>query len=71
MEIRMRDNGGRRFGMDRREFSYTLHVPVRREDENRRTARIEETGSTREAAFMGEDTWMKHGMFAFFMRACR
>jgi hypothetical protein len=31
------DNGGRRLGVDRREFSYTLHIPERRQDEDRRT----------------------------------
>jgi hypothetical protein len=36
VEIRMRDNGGRRCGVDRREFDYTLHIPERRERKDRR-----------------------------------
>jgi len=30
------DNGGRRSGGDRRNYSYTLHIPERRKGENRR-----------------------------------
>jgi hypothetical protein len=36
VESRIKDNGGRRFGTERREFSYTVHVPERREGEDRR-----------------------------------
>ena len=31
------DNGNRRFGIDRREFSYTVHLPERRSNKNRRS----------------------------------
>ncbi|MFW9906044.1 MAG: hypothetical protein ACFFFH_17105 [Candidatus Thorarchaeota archaeon] len=31
------DNGGRRSGMDRRQFSYTAHIPERRSGEDRRS----------------------------------
>ena len=33
----LRDNGGRRSDIDRRQFSYAGHVPERREGEERRT----------------------------------
>ena len=38
-EIKMvlRDNGGRRLGINSREFSYTNHVPNRRTQEDRRS----------------------------------
>jgi len=31
------DNGGRRFGFERRQFSYFLHIPERRSGIDRRT----------------------------------
>jgi hypothetical protein len=31
------DNGGRRLGVDRRQFSYTNHIPDRRQGHDRRT----------------------------------
>ena len=31
------DNGGRRSGIERRRFSYAIHVPERRSDEDRRS----------------------------------
>jgi hypothetical protein len=31
------DNGNRRFGIDRREFSYTAYLPERRSDKDRRS----------------------------------
>ena len=31
------DNGGRRSGTDRREFSYTSHIPERRSGKERRS----------------------------------
>ena len=36
MEQDLRDNGGRRSGVDRRKFSYTGHIPERRAGEDRR-----------------------------------
>ncbi len=33
----IRDNGGRRLGIDRRQFSYDLHIPERRSSEERRS----------------------------------
>ncbi|MCK5506356.1 MAG: hypothetical protein KAJ10_14425 [Thermodesulfovibrionia bacterium] len=36
MIIALVDNGGRRLGIDRRQFSYTSHIPNRRLDEDRR-----------------------------------
>jgi len=31
----MVDNGGRRLGVDRRQYSYTGHIPARRSDDRR------------------------------------
>ena len=31
------DNGGRRSGIDRRQFSYAVHIPERRTEEERRS----------------------------------
>ena len=35
--ILVKDNGGRRTGVDRRQFSYSIHVPERRSGEDRRS----------------------------------
>jgi hypothetical protein len=32
----LKDNSGRRFGVDRRSFSYSLHIPERRSHDDRR-----------------------------------
>ena len=32
----IRDNGGERLGLDRRQFSYDRHIPERRSDQDRR-----------------------------------
>jgi hypothetical protein len=32
-----KDNGGRRSGIERRQFSYSSHIPERRRDDERRT----------------------------------
>ena len=37
MDSMLPDNGGRRLGIDRRQFSYTIHVPERRSDNERRS----------------------------------
>ena len=37
MEISLRDNGGRRSGRDRRQFSYAGHIPERRSGHDRRS----------------------------------
>jgi hypothetical protein len=34
--VRLRDNGGRRSGLDRRQFSYSGYLPERRSGEDRR-----------------------------------
>jgi hypothetical protein len=31
------DNGGRRLGIDRRKYSYTIHIPERRSGKDRRS----------------------------------
>jgi hypothetical protein len=35
-----KDSGGRRIGVDRRSFSYSLHIPERRSDDDRRKGYI-------------------------------
>ena len=35
-QIIIKDNGGRRIGVDRRSFSYSLHIPERRSHDDRR-----------------------------------
>ena len=48
-QIKLEDNGGRRISVDRRSFSYSLHIPERRSSHNdrrkienrRKTSRIE------------------------------
>jgi len=35
-KMTVEDNGGRRSGGDRRNYSYTLHIPERREGDDRR-----------------------------------
>jgi len=37
MAIALIDNGGRRLGVDRRQFSYTDHIPDKRLGDDRRT----------------------------------
>ena len=37
MKQTLHDNGGRRTGIDRRQFSYTAHIPERRSDKERRS----------------------------------
>jgi hypothetical protein len=37
MTVLLTDNGGRRLGIDRRQFSYTNHIPDRRRGHDRRT----------------------------------
>ncbi|GAH16127.1 unnamed protein product [marine sediment metagenome] len=32
------DNGGRRSGIDRRQFTYAIHIPERRSDMDRRSS---------------------------------
>ena len=34
--LELQDNGGRRIGIERRNFSYSLHIPERRFDNDRR-----------------------------------
>lgn len=36
LDFDLRDKGGRRSGTDRRQFSYSSHIPERREDPDRR-----------------------------------
>ena len=37
MRSPVKDNGGRRSGVDRRQYSYASHIPERRSDEERRS----------------------------------
>ena len=38
-EVIIQDNGGRRTGADRRNFSYSLHIPERRGGDDRRNGK--------------------------------
>jgi hypothetical protein len=37
MELSIKDKGGRRSGIDRRQFSYNDHIPERRSGKDRRS----------------------------------
>ena len=50
MEAPRSDNGGRRSGIDRRQFSYSGHMPERRSGEDRRSG-----GDRRQSPRMGAD----------------
>ena len=41
------DNGGRRSGLDRRQYSYTGHIPERRTGEERRSGQERRSGADR------------------------
>ncbi len=45
MEARLWDNGGRRSGVERRQFTYTVHVPERRAGEDRRCGNDRRNGT--------------------------
>ncbi len=48
MESRLpRDNGGRRSGIDRRQFSYSTHIPERRKGVERRAGLDRRSGRDR------------------------
>ena len=47
MPLGLIDNGGRRVGIDNREFSYTNHVPNRRTQEDRRSGAYRRSGLER------------------------
>lgn len=47
VEFNLRDNGGRRSGIDRRRFSYTSHIPERRREQDRREASDRRSGEDR------------------------
>ena len=47
MELKPRDNGGRRLGVDRRQFSYSDHIPERRMSPDRRTGQERRGGLDR------------------------
>jgi hypothetical protein len=38
-KIKLRDNGGRRSGIERRQYHYTSHIPERRSGEDRRSGK--------------------------------
>jgi hypothetical protein len=54
------DNGGRRTGIQRREFSYTNHVPNRRTEGDRRSGVDHRSGSERR-----DDTGRRSGKIIF------
>ncbi len=37
MSAKLKDNGGRRSGIDRRQFSYLVHIPERRSGQQRQS----------------------------------
>ncbi len=37
MALFIKDNGGRRLGIDQRQYSYTIHIPERRSGKERRS----------------------------------
>ena len=37
LTMKLKDNGDRRFGIDRRQFSYFVHIPERRSGRDRRS----------------------------------
>lgn len=43
-EVFLSDNGGRRSGYDRRQFSYSDHIPERRANDDRRNGMDRRTG---------------------------
>ena len=53
----LQDNGGRRLNIDRRQFSYTNHIPDRRSSKDRRSSmdrrsvREQRSGQDRRAVF--------------------
>jgi hypothetical protein len=47
VEFNLRDNGGRRSGIDRRRFSYTSHIPERRRASEQREASDRRNGEDR------------------------
>ena len=47
MEFSARDNGGRRSGIDRRQFSYSKHIPERRSEGERRSGPERRSGLER------------------------
>lgn len=47
VELRVRDNGGRRSGVDRRKFLYTDHIPERRAVRDRRNGLDRRSGPNR------------------------
>jgi hypothetical protein len=49
MESSLPDNGGRRSGVDRRQFSYSTHIPERRAESDRRSGLDRRKGLDRRA----------------------
>ena len=50
----IRDNGGRRTGIDRRRFNYSGHFPERRSGEERRSGLERRSGEERRGGLKGE-----------------
>ncbi len=51
MKTKMHDNGGRRSGIDRRQFAYAGHVPERRHGLDRRSGFDRRNGVERRSAW--------------------
>lgn len=60
----MKDNGGRRIGMDRRQYSYTGHIPERRVNPDRRSGVDRRSGQERrKKTALGENDGLQNGKF--------
>ena len=52
--MKLMDNGGRRAGVDRRQFSYAFHIPERRNEKDRRSC----TDRRNESRARSSVTWV-------------
>ena len=53
----LRDNGGRRSGIERRRFSYAEHIPERRSEEDRRISDDRRSGVDRRSGEERRIAW--------------
>ena len=64
MAVTLIDNGGRRLGVDRRQFSYTNHIPDRRLGKDRRSFSDRRSGLDQRSSIdrrKGKVIKIKHG----------
>ena len=55
------DNGGGRSGIDRRQFSYSFHIPERRTTQDRRTGKDRRIGKDRRATLQARAPLERRG----------